>query len=132
MTNSKRNTKKQSKKKSESSNSRVEIPKELASKVLSAVPRENGFYFYSSIDTPTGVVACSFDEFCQSVKTSPAESLEFHLMRGDFENWIRFLGDVEMASQIEGIRMRNLPKEQLVQTLVSKVEERQGLLRSRA
>ena len=108
------------------------VPKELASKVLSNVPREQGFYFYSSMGNPTGAIACSFDEFCQSVKSSSVESVEFHLTRGDFENWIRFLGDAELASQIEGLRAGNLPREQLMQTFVSTIDERHELLRKSA
>ena len=104
------------------------LPKEFVSRVLSNVPRENGFYFYSSMGNPTGAVACSFDEFCQSVKSSPLETIEFHLTRGDFENWIRFLGDQELAGQIEMLRRQSLPSEQLVQTFLSTIEQRHNLL----
>ena len=64
--------------------------------------------------------------------SSPAESVEFHLTRGDFENWIRFLGDADLASQIEGLRVGNLPREQLMQTFVSTIDERHELLRKSA
>lgn len=108
------------------------LPKEFVTRLLSDVPRENGFYFYSSMGNPTGAVACSFDEFYQGVKSSPLEAIEFHLTRGDFENWIRFLGDQELASQIERLKGQGLPREQLVQTFVSTVEKRRNLLRKSA
>jgi hypothetical protein len=125
----KKAAKKRPKKKSANASRAATVPKELASKVLSAVPREHGFYFYSSMGNPTGTVACSFDEFCQIVKASPEESLEFHMTRGDFENWIRFLGDLELANQIERLRAGSLPREQMMQTFVSAIEERHDLLK---
>lgn len=108
------------------------LPSEFASKVLENTPRENGFYFYSSIGNPTGNVACSFDAFCQDLKICSQETIEFHLERGDFENWIRFLGDHELASQIEKLRSGNLPPEQLVPNFISTMERRQNLLRKSA
>lgn len=121
--------KKRGKNKSENASRVARVPRDIASKVLSNVPREQGFYFYSSVGNPTGTVACSFDEFCQSVKSSPAESIEFHLTRGDFESWIRFLGDLELANNIEQLRVANLPRELMMQTLVSAIEERHELLK---
>ena len=127
-----RKAQKKRSKKSENASRVAQVPKDHASKVLSNVPKEQGFYFYSSIGNPTGAVACSFDEFCRTVRSSPAESLEFHLTRGDFENWIRFLGDLELANQIEKLRAGNLPIEQMMHTFVSAIEERYELLQKSA
>ena len=132
MSSKTRASKKRVSKKANGANEPALLPKEFVTRVLGDVPRENGFYFYSSMGNPTGAVACSFDEFCQSVKSAPSDTIEFHLSRGDFENWIRFLGDQELASQIEGLRGQSLPRGQLVQTFVSTIEKRRDLLRKSA
>ena len=130
--NTKTTSKRQTKKKSGNMSPLARLPKELASKVLSNVPREQGFYFYWSIGNPTGEVACSFDEFCQRIKSSDPASLEFHLTRGDFESWIRFLGDLELANQIERLRAVSLTREQMTQSFVFTIEKRRELLRKSA
>ncbi|MDG7000620.1 MAG: hypothetical protein JRN15_16110 [Nitrososphaerota archaeon] len=106
--------------------------KELATKLISRVPTENGFYFYNSFGNPTGVVACSFGEFCDHLRSSSPESVQFHISRGDFENWIRFLGDEELANKIGKLRSGNLPKEEQAHAIVSAIQERHNQLQNLA
>jgi len=104
------------------------LTKEFASKVLSRVPVKNGFYFYTSAGNPTGAIACTLGEFSDRVKSLPAVTIEFHLARGDFENWVRFLGDDDLAQQITALRAENLSGETLCQAFVSVIQQRQSQL----
>ena len=52
------------------------------------MPRENAFYFFTSIGNYTGENAASLEEFVRKIKEVDAKSLEFHLYRGDFEKWV--------------------------------------------
>lgn len=106
--------------------------REFALKVLRGVSRENGFYFYNSLGSPTGAVACNLGEFCESVESLPTETIQFHLARGDFENWINFLGDDVLVRQISVLRSENLPAEELRRAFVSTVQERQTQLQKLA
>lgn len=122
--------KKRSQKKTASPNQSATVTKELATKVMTRVTTENGFYFYNSFGNPTGVVACSFGEFCVQLRSSSLESVEFHISRGDFENWIRFLGDEELANKIGKLRSENLSKEEQAHAIVSAIQERQNQLQN--
>ena len=125
MSPKKSSVRKRNRMKSDAPGERPTRSREFAAKVLSNLPRENGFYFYNSIGNPTGAVACSFGEFCEDVKASPPEIIEFHLSRGDFENWIKYIGDEELASQIGLLRSQNLSRDELFHAFVSAIQDRQ-------
>ena len=75
------------------------------SRVLRKVPRENTFYFFTSIGNYTGENAASLEEFVRKIKEVDAKSLEFHLYRGDFEKWVaETLGDEELAEKIRSLK----------------------------
>jgi len=75
------------------------------SRILRNVPREEAFYFFTSIGNYTGQSAASLDEFLQKIKDVNIKSLEFHLYREDFERWVdQTLGDVRLAEEIKGLR----------------------------
>ncbi len=76
-----------------------------ASRILRNVPKEEGFYFSTSIGNYTGQGAMSLDEFLEKIKVVSVKSLEFHLYREDFERWIALtLGDAKLADEIKGLR----------------------------
>ena len=58
-----------------------------AHRILRKLPRENAFYFFTSIGNYTGVNADSLEEFVKKILDVNVKSLEFHLYRGDFEKW---------------------------------------------
>ena len=75
------------------------------SRILRKVPRENAFYFFTSIGNYTGENAASLEEFVRKIKEVDAKSLEFHLYRGDFEKWVdETLEDKELAEKIRSLK----------------------------
>ncbi len=76
-----------------------------SSRILRAAPREEAFYFFTSIGNYTGQSAASLDEFLLKIKDSNIKSLEFHLYREDFERWVALTwGDARLAAEIKGLR----------------------------
>ncbi len=75
------------------------------SRILRKVPRENAFYFFTSIGNYTGENATSLEEFVRKIKEVDIKSLEFHLYRGDFERWVaETLEDEELAEKIRSLK----------------------------
>jgi hypothetical protein len=78
------------------------------SRILRKVPRENAFYFFTSIGNYTGESAASMEEFVKKVKEVNVKSLEFHLYRGDFEKWVaETLEDEELAEKVRSLKSLN-------------------------
>lgn len=72
------------------------------------LPRENAFYFFSSIGNYIGERASSLEEFMEKIREVNIKSLEFHLYREDFEKWISgTLKDKELAADIQKLRGSN-------------------------
>jgi hypothetical protein len=69
------------------------------SNILRTLGKNEVFYFYTSIGCYTGQSAGSLEELEQKIKDIDEKSLEFHLFRGDFENWISStIGDARLAA----------------------------------
>ena len=82
---------------------RLEINSDAA-KVLRTVGDNEAFHFYTAIGSPTGEKAANLPEFLERIKTVKLESLEFHLQRKDFQNWLKkVLGDSGLARKVERI-----------------------------
>lgn len=76
-----------------------------ASRILRKLPRENTFYFFTSIGNYTGEKAVSLEEFVEKIEEVNVKSLEFHLYRGDFERWTaETLEDEELAEKIRSLK----------------------------
>jgi hypothetical protein len=103
---------------------------EKARKILSDVPVENVFHFYTDIDVHTGKHTSNLALFCDALKDVDTKSIEFHLKNGDFERWIKFLGDNMLALQIAKLRKRNLTGENLRDKIHGIVKRRIDKLRS--
>ena len=75
------------------------------SRTLRRLPREKGFYFFTSIGNYTGEHVASLEEFVRKIKEVDVKSLEFHLYRGDFEKWAAdVLEDPQLAQAIRSIQ----------------------------
>ena len=77
-----------------------------AARALRSLSPENAFHF----NAPAGFVgytAYSLDQFCELVSIVPADSIRYHLERGDFSCWIaETLGDTVLAEKIRGCTER--------------------------
>ena len=103
---------------------------EKVRKILSDVPVENAFYFHSDIDSYTGKNVSSLAAFCDALRDIDIKSIEFHLKNGDFERWIKFLGDNILAMQLAKLRKRDLTGENLRDKIYAVVKRRLDKLRS--
>ena len=93
-------------------------------KILSHVPHDREFCFFTELGHPTGENAASLDSFAQKLETINADSVKFHFQRNDFQNWIKTtVGDSVLAERINHIS-RKLPVEDLRNELVKTVQER--------
>jgi hypothetical protein len=95
-----------------------------ASSPLRTVPLENAFYFYKAIGAPTGSAARNLSDFVNVLKEIDLMSIQFHLGRGDFENWIKTLGDQKLARQVSALKKTNLQGENLRLRLLDNVKSR--------
>ncbi|MDH5779136.1 MAG: DUF5752 family protein [Candidatus Bathyarchaeota archaeon] len=76
-----------------------------SSRILRKLPRKNAFYFFTSIGNYTGINSASLEEFIEKIKEVNIKSLEFHLYRGDFEEWAdKTLEDKGLAEKIRSLR----------------------------
>jgi alpha-amylase len=75
-------------------------------RALRSLSPENAFHFTA----PSGFIgyaAYSLDQFCELLAIVPADSIRYHLERGDFACWIaETLGDTGLAERIKGCTER--------------------------
>jgi hypothetical protein len=76
------------------------------------------------VGKPSSFYAYGLQDFCDKIQKVNVESLEFHMNRGDFENWFTCLGDIELAKKLELLNVKNLCGEELRQKLHTIVENR--------
>jgi len=84
-----------------------------AAKILSHLPTDKAFHFYTGVHQYTHVIAHSLVEFVDKLQKIDVKSVEFHVTRKDFENWVHSLGDVELAKRLGAIRNMHLHGEDL-------------------
>ena len=85
-----------------------------ALKALVPVEKGKEFHFYNDIDQPNGFHAESILSFYEILKIAPVTSLEFHLYREDFENWIRGeFEDLILVNELAKIKSDELKGEEL-------------------
>jgi len=103
------------------------IDKKQALFIMRELPVEKAFHFYTGIDQYMGVYANSLTDFCEKIRQINLKSIEFHMLRRDFESWLRGLGDPELAENIGVIRGVELAGEQLrkrvYETMKSRCDE---------
>ncbi len=105
---------------------------DLSERILETVPREKGFYFFTSLGNYTGESAISLKEFMQKINQVTPKSLEFHLYRGDFEKWItQVLGDEELVLELKKLQKANLTGDTLRSRLYAIVSRNYNSLESK-
>lgn len=100
------------------------LTQELSKAILSPLPNERSFYFFTGIGDYTGTFARSLEDFAKKIKEINVKSIEFHMPRGDFERWISDIGDKELAKRIDLLRKRGLTGNELRQALYQIVKDR--------
>jgi hypothetical protein len=91
-------------------------------KAITDVPEDMTFHFYTAVGQPTGFSAESLKEFYEIVKRVATASLEFHLYRGDFENWIAAaFEDKALADKLAGLKAANVKGEELRQEILKSI-----------
>jgi predicted transcriptional regulator len=91
-------------------------------KAIAPIPKELAFHFYTAIGQPTGFSAESLKDFYEIVKRAAVESLEFHLYREDFENWIKTVfEDATLATAFADLRVSQLKGEELRQAILKAI-----------
>lgn len=92
--------------------------------ILRTVPYEQGFHFYTAPGNFTGQTATSLDDFEKKLQVVAADSVNFHLQRGDFQKWIEdTLKDSELTRRVNLIELTP-PIEDLRKELVAIVQTR--------
>jgi len=93
--------------------------------ILREVPPDGAFHFYTGIDRPIIVSANSLTDLLTKIRSVPVESVGFHTSRGDFENWIRMLGDETLAQQMAklGTESREALRKHSIQVLEARHKE---------
>src|SRR4030066_1568780 len=93
-------------------------------KILSTVPHDKGFHFFTDLGRNTGETATSLETFAQKLEKINADSVKFHFQRNDYQNWIQTtVGDGVLAERINRISGQ-LPVEDLRNELVKTVQKR--------
>jgi DNA-binding Lrp family transcriptional regulator len=98
-----------------------------ALKAVKPVPEGMEFHFYVGIGQPTRLSSRTMHEFYLTAKKVDAASLEFHLYRGDFENWVATaVEDTAFANELADLKKTNLMGEELRKEIVKALEARYG------
>lgn len=100
----------------------------IAKKTLITLPNEKSFRFYLGINRPTSIMANSLGSFIDALKKVELTSIQFHVSRGDFSNWISgSLKDKFLAKNLASAK--NLHGEALRKTILKRVESRYNTLK---
>ncbi len=97
-------------------------------KIFMQVPNEFGFNFYVDFGKPLGFTAFSLVQFYRFIKEVTTDSLEFHLYRGDFENWLgEVVKDQEVMETFRALKTAGLKGEDLRKALLKAVDAKYGV-----
>ncbi len=101
-----------------------DLERAKAAKILSDVKPDDAFLFSMGEGAFTGKSAQNLNNLCEVLNTVDLKSIEFHLHRRDFENWIEYLGDEILALQIGKIRIMQFDGEQTRAKIVDVIRKR--------
>src|SRR4030042_426383 len=94
-------------------------------KAIAPVPKGMAFHFYMGVGQPTGFSAESLKEFYEIIKRVTVDSVDFHLYRGDFENWIKAaFKDASLADKLASLKSAGLKGEELRTEIVAAIADR--------
>ncbi len=97
-------------------------------KIFMQAPNESGFNFYVDFGKPLGFTALSIEQFYRFIMQVTMDSLEFHLYRGDFENWLKeVVKDEELAQTFGVLKTAGLKGEDLRKALLKAIDAKYGV-----
>jgi DNA-binding Lrp family transcriptional regulator len=97
-------------------------------KAITPVPKDTAFHFYTGVGQPTGFSAESLKDFYEIVKRVAIGSVEFHLYRGDFENWIKTaFKDAALTDELANLKSAKLKGEELRKEIITAIATKYGL-----
>ena len=98
-----------------------------ALKAITPVPKDSAFHFYTGVGHPTGFSAESLKEFYEIAKRVAVESLEFHLYREDFENWVKVaFKDEVLVNELASLKRADVKGEELRDDILTAIASRYG------
>ena len=72
------------------------------------------FYFFNDVGNYTGLYAISLMDFYTKLRSLDTKSINFHMNRGDFQNWIRDIGGfTSLVRDLDQLTKRGLDGEAL-------------------
>jgi hypothetical protein len=99
-----------------------------AFKIATQVAEETAFHFYVGVDKPLGFSARSIEEFYRVIKQVTSDSLDFHVYRSNFENWIsQILNDKELAAEVTTLKEAGISGEELRKALLKAIDAHYGV-----
>ncbi|MGD8506032.1 MAG: DUF5752 family protein [Candidatus Bathyarchaeota archaeon] len=103
----------------------LEKPKHVAKRILRKLPTEKGFTFSYGFAKPTKLAVHSLEEFYSALKTVNRKSIRFHVERGDFEKWIRWvIGDSKLADKLATAAKSKITGAEVREIILSLVDQR--------
>jgi Family of unknown function (DUF5752) len=92
-------------------------------RVMVELPPEKAFYFYRNFDVPLGVSANSLLDFQKKVANIEPASVKFHVERGDFQSWLKMLGETDSARRIDAVKGKGIPPQEIRERVTAIVSE---------
>jgi hypothetical protein len=101
-----------------------EINGDKAKAILAGIPQDKSFHFYAGLGKPLSLQAHGLQDFCNKIPQVSADSIDFHMSRGDFEAWFSGLGDVELAKKAALLKQKKMNGEEMRTRLHDIIENR--------
>jgi DNA-binding Lrp family transcriptional regulator len=99
-----------------------------ALKVFTPAAEGKGFRFYFGIDRPSEFATESLGDFYKIIRQIDVESIEFHLYRGDFQNWLQqVFAEPELTADFNRIKDEDLKGEALREALLGVLDRKYGV-----
>ncbi len=101
-----------------------DVTSENAKTLLADIPQDRAFNFYAGLGKPLNLQARGLQDFCNKLPEVNAESIDFHMSRGDFASWFAAIGDVELAKKTTALKEKKMGGDELRSRLVTVVRNR--------
>jgi hypothetical protein len=103
----------------------------IAKKIMTGISIEDAFHFHKGVNRPLWISASSLTDLYKKIMAVDLKAVEFHFQRGDFELWVRHLGDTVLADKIRELRQTELAGEMLRDKLYTLIKYRCDEMRKR-